>query len=67
MVALGTYERGERVVTAPALIHLAAVYGVAVADLMPGQNPPGPDLYWALERIRELVDRDAASRVAKPS
>lgn len=34
---IGTYERGERALTASGLADLAALYGVRIAELLPGQ------------------------------
>lgn len=40
-VVVGSYERGDRAVAAHKLAALAALYDVAVADLLPEDDPPG--------------------------
>ena len=42
-VVVGSYERGDRAITVPRLLELAAFYGVPVADLLPGGGQGTPE------------------------
>lgn len=58
-VVVGSYERGDRAVSATKLAALAAFYGVSVADLLPDRSPRtstprGETLQVDIERLREL-------------
>jgi transcriptional regulator with XRE-family HTH domain len=43
-VVIGSYERGDRSITAQRLAELAEFYGVPVTRLLPGARPPQADL-----------------------
>ncbi|MCC5947757.1 MAG: transcriptional regulator [Nitriliruptoraceae bacterium] len=58
-VVIGSYERGDRAVSATKLAALADFYGVGVADLLPDQprvagSPRGRGVRVDVDRLREL-------------
>ncbi|GGI03942.1 transcriptional regulator [Egicoccus halophilus] len=58
---IGSYERGDRNITATRLLELAEFYGVAPGEILPGEAPPRhPDeaagLVIDLERLDALGD-----------
>lgn len=60
-VVVGSYERGDRAVSAHKLAALAAFYEVALIDLLPDEDTPraradGPGLRVAVERLRDHAD-----------
>jgi transcriptional regulator with XRE-family HTH domain len=62
-VVVGSYERGDRAVSAHRLAALAGFYGVPIADLLPDDDWPrgggrGPGLSIAVDRLRRSVDEE---------
>jgi len=54
-VVVGSYERGDRAVTAEKLAELADFYGVPVLDLLPvGRMAAAPHLVIDLQRLHKL-------------
>lgn len=56
---IGSYERGDRNISAPRLIELAEFYGVSPAEVLPGEAVPQPaasGLVLDLGRIEGLSD-----------
>lgn len=64
---VGSYERGDRNISASRLLELAEFYGVSPADLLPGEPPvrqaeSGEQIALDLQRLEELGVRFAAVR-----
>jgi transcriptional regulator with XRE-family HTH domain len=64
---VGSYERGDRNISASRLLELAEFYGVSPADLLPGEPPmrrveASEQVALDLQRLEELGDRFAAVR-----
>lgn len=64
-VVVGSYERGDRAVSAHKLASLAEFYGVTVADLLPDQSRRSgarrdPGVKISVDRLRQLDEEDAA-------
>lgn len=65
-VVVGSYERGDRAITAQKLAELAEFYGVPVTELLPGPHHPAagktPEgrLVIDLERLQVLPPEEAA-------
>lgn len=62
-VVVGSYERGDRAVSAHKLAALAAFYGVPVSELLPEDDwprrgAPEPAVQIAVDRLRRGVDTD---------
>jgi transcriptional regulator with XRE-family HTH domain len=60
-VVVGSYERGDRAVSAHRLAALASFYGVPIADLLPDDEWPrgggrGPGVSLAVDRLRRSTD-----------
>jgi transcriptional regulator with XRE-family HTH domain len=62
--ALGAYERGSRSISIARLRRLAALYDVAVADLLPGPACDGATALQGQERDPDGVDVDVTRLVA---
>lgn len=61
--ALGSWERGDRGVPVHKLASLASLYGVPVADLIPGAQDPDPGVSAASEFPAEMsVTQDSLGR-----
>lgn len=64
---VGSYERGDRNITATRLLELAEFYGVAPGDVLPGESPlrhsdDATGIVIDLERLDALGDRWRALR-----
>jgi transcriptional regulator with XRE-family HTH domain len=64
---VGSYERGDRNISASRLLELAEFYGVSPADLLPGEPPmrrtdASEQVALDLQRLEELGDRFATVR-----
>jgi transcriptional regulator with XRE-family HTH domain len=60
-VVIGSYERGDRAVSAHKLAALASFYEVPLIELLPDEETPrsradGPGLRVAVDRLRDLAD-----------
>jgi transcriptional regulator with XRE-family HTH domain len=57
---IGSYERGDRNISATRLLELADFYGVTPVEVLPGETPPQPratgGLVLDLGRLRQLSD-----------
>jgi transcriptional regulator with XRE-family HTH domain len=69
---VGSYERGDRNITATRLLELAEFYGVTPGDVLPGESPvrqpeEATGIVLDLQRLEELGDRwgIAAARTAR--
>jgi transcriptional regulator with XRE-family HTH domain len=65
-VVIGSYERGDRAVSATKLAALADFYGVAVADLLPDERQTGErgreaTVQIAVDRLRALDGEEATA------
>jgi transcriptional regulator with XRE-family HTH domain len=65
-VVIGSYERGDRAVSATKLAALADFYGVGVADLLPDERPTGErgrdaSVQIAVDRLRALDGEEATA------
>lgn len=62
---LGAYERGDRTISVPRLVRLAALYEVSVQNLIPSEvTPEEPETTIDLEEVgrdSDLVDRFLAA------
>ncbi len=63
---IGSYERGDRNISATRLLELAEFYGVRPADVLPGESAPqhggGSSIVLDLRRLESLGDRFAPLR-----
>jgi transcriptional regulator with XRE-family HTH domain len=64
---VGSYERGDRNISATRLLELAEFYGVAATDVLPGESPGRPTdvgggIVLDLERLGSLGDGWGALR-----
>lgn len=65
-VVIGSYERGDRAVSAHKLASLAAFYGVSVSDLLPDQERPrrltprSVGVAINVDRLRDITTSDVA-------
>ncbi|MFP4311165.1 MAG: transcriptional regulator [Nitriliruptoraceae bacterium] len=63
---VGSYERGDRNISATRLLELAEFYGVRPADVLPGEQPPQGDVSATividLRRLEALGSRYAPLR-----
>lgn len=62
-VVVGSYERGDRAVSAHRLAALAGFYGVPIADLLPDDDWPrgagrGPGVSIAVDQLRRSSDEE---------
>lgn len=65
-VVIGSYERGDRAVSAHKLASLAAFYGVSVSDLLPDEERPrratprSTGVAIHVDRLRDITTSDVA-------
>ena len=69
-VVVGSYERGDRAVSAHKLAALASFYGVAAADLLPDPQRPRDDprevpVTIVVDRMREQADDSALAPLVR--
>lgn len=58
--AVGSYERGDRMVTWQVLLELAGFYGVPATALLPGDTPTRPATGEVVLDLTELAERAAS-------